>query len=280
MNYVFFGTPAFASTVLRKLLTAGFAPRAVVCAPDKPTGRKQIITPPPVKVEIQKAGVETEILQPEIIDALFLDKLRELKADFYVVAAYAKILSQNLIDIPSMGVIGVHPSLLPRFRGASPIQSVILEGEKETGVTLFLIDEKVDHGPIISFSRLEVGDKNYETLMNELAEISGELLVETLPKFMNKEIAAVPQNHDLASYTKKFVTEDAYIKPEKLETALGGNLEEAVKIERMVRALNPEPGVWSDRDGIRTKILEAKIVDNRLKLTKIQEAGKTPVFLP
>ncbi len=279
MNYVFFGTPVFASTVLSKLLRAGLIPKAVVCAPDRPAGRKQIITPPPVKVEVQKVGAETEIFQPETIDVSFLDKLRELKADFYIVAAYAKILPQNLIDIPPIGVVGVHPSLLPRFRGASPIQSVILEGEKETGVTLFLIDEKVDHGAIISFSKLEVGDKNYETLVDELAELSGELLVETLPKFINKEIAAVPQNHDLASYTKKFTTEDAYIEPEKLEAALGGNLAEAIRIERMVRALNPEPGVWSDRGGIRIKILGVKIVDNRLKLTKIQEAGKMPVTL-
>ncbi len=277
MNYIFFGTPRFASITLGKLIKAGLIPRAVVCSPDRPFGRKQVITPPPVKVLAGESDIE--VLQPEKIDDEFLNKLKGINADFYVVAAYAKILPESLLKMPKLGVIGVHPSLLPKFRGPSPIQSAILSGEKETGVSLFLLNKKIDNGPVLSQWKIEISNDNYEVLEEKLALLAGDLLVTTLPQLAEGGVEAKPQNDNEATYTKKFEIQDAYIEPNDLEKALNGDYEKALEIDRKVRALNPEPGVWTDRDGIRTKILETKIVDNRLKLTKIQEAGKKPVLL-
>lgn len=278
-GYVFFGTSYFSVIVLRKLLEAGFIPRAAVCSPDKPVGKKQILTPPPIKQEIVNNGWDIEILQPEMIDEAFLDKLKSLGADFYIVAAYGKILPEKLLKIPLKGVIGVHPSLLPKFRGPSPIQGVLLEGARETGVTLFKIDEKVDHGPIIASWKITIAQENYEILEEKVANLSGDLLIATLPEFIEGKITPQPQNEAEATYTKKFSTQDAYVSPEILEAALNGDLDKAEEIERMTRALNPEPGVWTMKDGKRVKILEVKIVDSQLKLVKIQEAGKKPVLL-
>ncbi len=277
MSYVFFGSPRFAAIILKKLLQAGIKPAAVVSSPDKPVGRKQIITPPPVKTLAKDFNIE--VLQPEKIDEGLLNRLKAINAQFYLVAAYAKILPEELLNIPPLGVIGVHPSLLPKFRGPSPIQATILSGEKETGVSLFLLDKKVDHGPIISSWKIKIEDENYEDLEEKLANLAGDLLITTLPQFTEGQIKVKRQNEIEATYTKKIETSDAYVAPEKLEEAINGNANAAAEIERMVRALNPEPGVWTVKDGKRIKLLETKVVDNRLKLIKIQEAGKKPVSL-
>ncbi|MCL5224287.1 MAG: methionyl-tRNA formyltransferase, partial [Patescibacteria group bacterium] len=144
MKYVFFGTPRFAAIVLERLIGDGKPPIAIVCNPDKPVGREKVITPPPTKQVILNAAPpndQIQILQPAKIDNEFLTQLRSLNADFFVVAAYAKILPDELLKIPPLGVIGTHPSPLPKLRGPSPIQSAIIEGVEKTGVTLYLIDE-------------------------------------------------------------------------------------------------------------------------------------------
>ncbi len=279
MNYIFFGTPRFAAIILEKLIKVGLTPKAVVCSPDKPFGRKQIITPPPVKVLLNELGKNIEILQPAKIDEEFLNKLKNISADFYIVAAYAKILPESLIKIPKLGVIGVHPSLLPKFRGASPIQSAILSGDEETGVSLFIIDKKIDNGPILSLWKVKIGEDNYEELEAKLAEVSGDLLVATLSEFSKGEMKATHQDDSKATFTKKFTIEDGFIAPERLEIAQNGLPEASLEVERIIRALNPEPGVWTEKEGKRTKLLEAKIVDNKLKLVRIQEAGKKPVTI-
>jgi methionyl-tRNA formyltransferase len=185
-----------------------------------------------------------------------------------VVVAYSQILPKEIIEIPRLGTIGVHPSLLPKYRGATPIQNAILSGEKETGVSVFLIDEKVDHGSLVSSVRYQVSrNETYETLMQKLAELAGDLLIKTLPKFAAGEVMPKPQNEAEATYTKKFMTQDAFVNLKKDDPAM---------IERKIRALNPEPGVWTLQDSKRIKILEAEIIDGRIKLRKIQEAGKKP----
>ncbi|MFA5084446.1 MAG: methionyl-tRNA formyltransferase [Candidatus Paceibacterota bacterium] len=268
MEYIFFGTPDFAAIILEKLIKAGMPPVAVVCNPDRPVGRKKIITPPPSKVLAEKHGIKT--YQPEKlgIDDLW-SKIAEM--DFAVVAAYAKIIPKEILEIPRLGTIGVHPSLLPKYRGSSPIQSVILNGESETGVTLFLADEKVDHGKIVASIKYKVSnDETYETLVKKLAELGGDLLVETLPKFLKGEINPLPQDESQATYTKKFINEDGYVDLEKDKPEI---------IERKIRALNPEPGVWTMINNKRTKLLEAKLIDGKLKITKIQIEGKKPQFV-
>lgn len=285
MKYVFFGTPRFAAIVLEKMIDAGVPPLALVCNPDRPVGRKQIITPPPTKQLMANRKVQIEILQPD--DVLTIrDKLLAIRPDVFVVAAYAKILPKEILEIPRLGIIGVHPSLLPKFRGPSPIQSAILAGETETGVSLFLMDEKLDHGPIIAERTITLDSLfaySYE-LENRLAEAGAALLLETLPGFVEgrgqSPAYRLPQNESRATYTKRFTSEDGLIPPEDLEISTsGGSPEKAAEIHRKIRALNPEPGVWTIQDGKRVKLLDAKLIDSRLQLTKIQKEGKTPSVL-
>ncbi len=283
MKYIFFGTPSFAAIVLGKLIDADMPPAALVCNPDRPVGRKKIITPPPTKQRIarQETGSKEtiDILQPEKIDKQFLEILKTYKADFYVVTAYGKMLPGELLTIPPHGVIGVHPSLLPKLRGASPIQSAILENVEQTGTTLFLIDEKMDHGPIIKSQSLEIENQNYETLQNELAQLSGNLLIQVLPKFMKGEIQPYPQNETLATYTKKFVSDDGYIEYASLKKALEGvSPKDAITIDRKIRGLNPEPGVYTIMQGKRIKLLAARLKNGHLSLIKIQKEGRKPIL--
>jgi len=291
MKYIFFGSPEFAAIVFRKLVGSGFTPAAVVCSPDRPVGRKKIITPPPVKVLAEKHGIT--VLQPEKLENLSpaTHDLLHTTYDFFIVAAYAKIIPKEILDIPRLGTIGVHPSLLPKYRGASPIQSAILNGEETTGVTLYMVDEKVDHGPTIAYRETPIVNRDtYETLLKKLAEIGGELLAETLPKFLKGEIKPETQNEAEATLTKKFKTEDGLVEEKKLKEAESGNYELAAAIDRKIRALNPDPGVWTLRQGHsaelsrspqgrqqRMKLLEAEIKDNKLVLKKIQMEGKRPV---
>ncbi len=280
-RYIFFGTPRFAAIILEKLIDAGMPPVALVCNPDRPVGRKQVITPPPTKeVVIRDKRQGIKIFQPKtkeelvtISDQLFQD------ADFGIVAAYAMIIPKEVIEKSKLGIIGVHPSLLPKFRGPSPIQSAILAGEKETGVSLFLMDEKLDHGPIIAERKITINNlfAYSRELENRLAEVSAELLIETLPNLMEGKTTPLSQDEFHATYTKKFASEDAFISEEDLVAATSGRSpKEATEIDRKIRALNPEPGVWTLQRDKRVKLLEAVIGSNKLVLKKIQEEGKKP----
>ena len=293
MKYVFFGTPEFAAIILEKLIEVGFIPSAVVSNPDKPIGRKKILTPPPVKSLVMEHETwSIPVLQPEKLDKSFMFYVSSFMPDIFIVAAYSQILSRQILEIPRLGTIGVHPSLLPKYRGATPIQAAILNGDEKTGVSLFLIDEKMDNGPILSKKELEFSTRlpdgqarlpdgqviNYQfsDLLQKLAKLGADLLIETLPKYINGEINPLPQDESQAIYTKKIKTEDAFIKPEDLKKAqeIGG--ETALKTDRKIRALNPEPGTWTMRDGKRVKILEAVLIDEKLKITKIQVEGGKP----
>ena len=278
MKFIFFGSPEFAAIILEKMIKADLLPQAVVCNPDKPVGKKKIITAPPIKkLLIEKfKDLKIKIYQPEkILDVK--SQLSDVNCQLFIVAAYAKIISKEILEIPSLGTIGVHPSLLPKHRGPTPIQTAILNGNEKTGTTLFLMDEKIDHGPILAASHLPITtNDDYKTLMRKLAELSANLLIETLPNIEEKIKNAKPQNESEATYTKKFKTEDAFIKPEDLKRAENDGGRPTIEIERKLRALNPEPGVWTIIDNKRVKILNARIQDNKLKLTRIQVEGKKP----
>lgn len=265
MRYIFFGTPEFAAITLEKLIGAGFVPAGVISNPDRPVGRKKIITPPPTKISAQKHGIP--VFQPEKLDGF-----ETRGADFAVVAAYAKIIPGSVLKMFPKGVIGVHPSLLPKYRGATPIQSAILAGEKETGVTLYLMDEKVDHGAILASGKIQIaGNDTYVTLEKKLAELSAVLISELLPKFSDEEVKSTPQDDSQATFTKKFATDDAYVDLGK---------EDPVLTERKIRALNPEPGVWTIEQiqgkPKRVKLLESVISEGKLKLKVIQIEGEKP----
>lgn len=288
MNYVFLGTPRFAEIVLERLLEGGFLPSMVVCNPDKPVGRKKIIIPPPVKNLAAHYGIK--VYQPS---RLKLDEWKKEvgSIDFAVVAAYSKIIPEDIIATAKKGFIGVHPSLLPELRGPSPIRSAILEGKKETGITLFLIDREVDHGPILAKLTIPILEKDtYETLLEKLGTLGGDLLIEILPKYLKGDIEPKEQDHTKATFTKKFSVEDAKINYIDLLEAVGGsNKEKAIYINRVIRALNPEPGAWViveeppvsgfPKAGKRVKLLKSEINDGKLVLKKIQIEGKTPKYL-
>jgi len=283
MKYIFFGTPRFAEIVLGGLLDAGMPPVALVCNPDRPVGRKKTITPPPTKVLALERSADIDIIQPEKIDETFLQRLRALEPDFFVVAAYAKILPKSLLDIPRLGTLGTHPSLLPKYRGASPIQSAILAGETaETGATIYLMDEKTDHGPILVQDKLSGASESimYLELEEKLAKLSAQLLIKTIPNFFTGKTTSRTQDGSLATYTKKFVTQDGFVAPEELAEA-EQNGSHAIEILHKINALNPEPGAWTtSQDSKRLKLLEAKIQDGKLILTKTQREGERPISLP
>lgn len=270
MKYVFFGSPEFAAIILRCLIATGMPPALVVCNPDRPVGRKKIITSPPTKMIAAKHGIP--VCQPErlSVDSLSLTPSSFSSIDFFLVAAYAQIIPEKVLKLPRLGTIGVHPSLLPYYRGATPIQSVILNGDTETGVTLYTMDDKMDHGEIVKNEKCKVkNEETYTTLLKKLAELSGVLLIETLSKFMKGEIILTPQDHTQATFTKKFETADGFVDLAK---------DDPIIIDRKVRALNPDPGVYTFVDGKRRmKILETEIVDEKLQLIKVQMDGKKPI---
>ncbi|MGC9046542.1 MAG: methionyl-tRNA formyltransferase [Minisyncoccia bacterium] len=277
MNFVFFGTPDFAAIILQKLIDNKIIPSLIITNPDKPVGRKKIMTPPPVKIIAKKYNLKC--IQPEKLNSNEIKQLGEYQ--FGILAAYGKIIPFDVINIFSKGIIVIHPSLLPKYRGPTPIQSVILNNEKETGTTLFLMDEKVDHGPIIAQQKYILPDNiNFQKLHNDLANLSADLLIKTLPEFLNNNCQLTQQNDNDATYTKKFNNEDAFIKYEDLEKAqiIGGNI--AQIIDKKIKALNPEPGTYTiDKNNKRIKLLDSEIKNNKLKLNIIQKEGKKPTKL-
>jgi methionyl-tRNA formyltransferase len=276
MNYIFFGTPSFSARCLKILLDHDMAPVAVICNPDRPVGRKHVITPPPVKQLIANRESRIAIFQPEKLDVEFQTKLKALNPDFFVVFAYNKILRKEVLNIPRLGTIGVHPSFLPKYRGPSPFQTALLNGETETGVTLYLLDVGVDSGPILAQSK-PVAIRNTDTfhsLAEKLADIGGDMLVETLASFYDGKLSPKPQNEAEATLTKKFTTEDGFVDPSDLAAAEQGDTAQSVRLDRKIRALNPEPGVWTMRENKRLKLLEAKIENNKLRLVTTQREGE------
>ncbi len=243
MKYIYFGTSEFAATILEKLLDANMAPVAVVTQPDRPAGRGKKLQEPPVKKIAQNGAIP--LLQPERImnDEL---GIRNLKPDLFIVAAYGEIIPKSILDIPKHGCINVHPSLLPKYRGPSPIQTAIVNGDKETGVTLILLDEAVDHGPIIADCRLQIADFIIAPeLEKELATMGAELMIKTIPEWIAGEITPVPQDHTKATFTKMITKEDGHIDWEQ----------SAEEIERHVRAMTPWPGSWTIWEQKKKKML-------------------------
>ncbi len=265
IKFAFFGTPQFAVGVLDELEKAGLLPSLVVTAPDKPRGRKLIVTPPEVKVWAEKRNIP--VLQPEKLGSTF--QIPNSKFNVFVVVAYGKIIPKSILEIPRLGTLNVHPSLLPRLRGASPIQSAIL-GEDKTGVSIMLLDEEMDHGPIVA--QKEFTSENWPPKASELeialAKLGGKMLAETLPKYVAGEITPVPQDHTQATFTKKIQKEDGLL-----------NLEEsAEKNLRKIRAFDvwPRAYFFTEIGGkkIRIIVTDAEIVDGKLIIKKVLPEGQ------
>lgn len=262
-QFVFFGNPRFAEIILSDLIDAGFIPNVVICSPDKPVGRKQILTSSPVKQLAQQKNIP--VIQPEKLSEMHLSHIPP-NTLFAVVAAYAYIIPKNILNLFPKGVIGIHPSLLPLYRGASPIQTALLDGVSSTGTSLYLMDEKMDHGPILAQETVPIEENDtYQTLEKKLAHTSAKLAIKTIPLWLNNSLTPIKQEHNKATYTKKFVTQDGFVDLEK-DT---GNI-----IAQKIKALSPDPGVFTFIDGKRIKLCQVKKIDGNWVITKIIPEGK------
>lgn len=245
---VFFGTPFFGAVILEALLNAGHAVLAVVTQPDRPAGRGQRLQPSAVKEVALKYGIE--VLQPLRLrrDRPALDRLRALAPEVMVLASYGQILPREVLAAAPHGCIGVHASLLPKYRGAAPIPAVILAGEDETGITLMLTDEGMDTGPIIAQEALAISPRETtETLTARLADLGARLLVEILPRWLAGEITPRPQEDHLATYAPPITKEAGAIRWSR----------SAIEIDRQIRAFTPWPGTYCYYEGALLKILSA-----------------------
>lgn len=241
---LFMGTPDFAVSSLEALLDAGYNVVGVVTQPDRPAGRKQVMTPPPVKVAALRHGLR--VLQPERIkgDAA-LEEVLALEPELIVTAAYGQILPKRLLDAPRFGCINVHASLLPKYRGGAPIHKCILEGEKETGVTIMYMVEALDAGDMISRVVVPIEERDtVGTLHDKLAAAGARLLVETLPALLAGEITPVPQQHDQATFAPNLKRSDERIDWSRT----------AESIYNQVRGLNPWPVAFTTYQGKVWKI--------------------------
>lgn len=271
IKIIFFGTSEFAVPALETLKSEGYDIVAVVATPDEPTGRKQILTPPPIKTMANRLGLIA--MQPEKLkgNPAIVHSLSSLGPNLGIVAAYGKVIPKEIIDLLKFGILNIHPSLLPKYRGSSPIQSALLNGEKTTGVTIMKIDEELDHGPIVAQEKLEIRNEYYPELHDKLAKMGAKLLTKILPDYFERKIKPVPQNHDEATFTKLLKTGDGEIK-------LNDTAERAYN---KIRALNPDPGayVWLEKNGkkMRLKILAAELSGRRLELKIVQPEGRKPM---
>ncbi len=250
MRVVFMGTPDFAAINLEYLHKAGHEIIAVVSQPDKPVGRHSELKPTEVKRRALELGI-TEILQPEkASDPEFIARIRELKPDVAVVTAYGRILKKELLEIPRYGCINVHASLLPRWRGAAPIQWAVIEGDKEAGVTAMQMNEGLDTGDILRVRRLEISeDETGGSLFDRLAVLGGELICETLALAEAGELHPMPQGEEGACYAPQLTKEMGSIDWSR----------DALSIERLIRGLSPWPGTFTHYNGRLLKIHKAAI---------------------
>lgn len=266
---VFFGTSDFPSPSLEALRAdKDFEITLVVTQPDKPVGRSKQLMAPPVKRAALQMGLS--VWQPESLKtAEAEDRLKKENADAFIVAAYGKILPQRLLDIPRMGCVNIHGSLLPLYRGASPVSAAIAAGEKETGVTIMKMDAKMDEGPIMATQRTPINDDDTtETLMGRLAELGAALLGPTLKLYLAGELTPKPQNSELATYTKILSREDGRIDWDR----------SAEEIERFVRAMKPWPEAWTMwKRGLKEVKLVLKAVSVMSATHKCDTEGRTGV---
>lgn len=258
MKVIFLGTPKPAAEVLSAMISAGKEVAAVITAPDKPKGRGLEVS----SSEVAKVAESRKIplLKPaRISDPLFISSIAEIKPDIAVVVAYGKILPKEFLLIPKLGCINLHASLLPKYRGASPIQAVLLNGDTGTGVTIFKLNEKMDEGDVIAQEKIMVrDDDNSGTLSVRLFEKGAQLLLNVLKDIENNKITITAQDHSKATYCKIIKKEDG-----KIDFNLS-----ASHIRNMVKAFYPWPGAFCVFNGKTVKILKAEVMGDWVQGSK------------
>ncbi len=252
MRIVFMGTPDFAVNALEALIKAEYDICLVVTQPDRVKGRGRKSVPSPVKECALKHGLK--LYQPEKLRAYgAIDPIREVSADLIVVAAFGQILPKEVLDLPGFGSINIHASLLPKYRGAAPIQRAILDGEEKTGVTIMQMDEGLDTGDILLQREVSIDKKETGgSLFEKLSTAGSELLIEALPLIEKGSIIPKKQDDALSTYAKPLKKDMGKIDFEK----------SAVELERLIRALNPWPSAFTSFRGKTLKIWEAETSDN------------------
>ena len=259
MKVVFFGTPAFAAYQLHYLVEHGIHIAAVVTKPDRPQGRSKELIPSAVKQEALSQNPPLPLFQPPLISAPeSAAQLSPFKADLFVVVAFGEIIKENLLNMPKIACINLHASLLPKYRGAAPIQHSIIQGETETGVTVMHMVKKMDAGDIIATSAVPIGSEmTYGELETELCKAGAPLLLKTIRDFENGSAQRTPQDHELATYAPKIELEQCQI----LWT------QPAEQLHNLIRGVHPEPGAWCfieiKKEKKRLRLLKATVLKER-----------------
>ncbi len=263
LNFIFLGTPDVAKETLEILKSNDYLPSLIVTSPDKPQGRKMIMTPPPVKIWAEENNII--YLQPEKIDQEFIDKISTYNFELAIVVAYGKILPENFIKLPKLGTINIHYSLLPKYRGASPIEASLLNGDTETGVSIQQMEYKLDSGPILALEKVKIDiNDTKDTLKNKLIKIGGELLYKILPDIIEERIKGKIQNEEDATFCKKIKKEHGEINP-------NGNAQENWN---KYRAYYGWPGIFFFKDGKRIKITKARYENDSFIIERVIPEGK------
>lgn len=265
MKAVFFGSPAEAVPALRALLEAGHQVAAVYTRPDQPAGRSRRLQPTPVRAAAEALGLPVET-PPGLRNAEAQHSLAALRAEVFIVAAYGRILPPDVLAMPRYGVVNIHPSLLPLYRGPSPVATAILEGAAQTGVSIMLLDEGMDTGPVLMRSapvKLD-GTERAGDLTARLFEVGAAMLDEALRGLEQETLKAAPQFDGLATVTRLIEKEDGRIE--------WGSL--AAEIERAVRAFDPWPGTFTTWEGKTLKVLRAAVESGETGLQAVGSAGR------
>jgi len=271
-NLVFFGASKFSTAILEELKNVGIIPSLIVTAPDKPRGRGMKMAHPEVKTWANENRAET--IQPEKLDDDVIKKLKSEKRDLFLVASYGKIIPKEILDIPIYGALNVHPSLLPKLRGASPIQSAILNNERDAvGITIILMDEKIDNGPIVAQMPVEIEKwpPRASWLENLLAREGGKMLARVIPDWVGKKIGTKEQNRESATFCKKIEKEEALIN-------FGDN---PYLNYRKIQAFDvwPRAYFFAEKNGNKTRVIitDAKYENNELKILRVIPEGKKEI---
>jgi len=263
---IFMGTPEFAANILRVMLEKKFNIVSVYTQGDKKVGRSQTLEKSAVKKIAEEK--EIEVFEPKKFDEDVVNEIKNQKPDLIIVSAYGKILPKSILEIPRFGVINTHPSSLPKYRGASPIQNAILNGEKKTAATIMLLTEKVDAGDILKQEEIEIGEaENYPELSFRLSEISARLLVETIPLLTVAKIESKKQDESQATFCQLIKKEDGKINWEN----------DAKDIYNRFRAFYTWPGIFTyfEKDNLNLRLKLCKIsldeneIENNLEVGKI-----------
>lgn len=283
-SFAFFGTPQLSADILEILKRHGLVPSVIVTNPDRPQGRKMALTPPPVKLWALANTIPC--LQPEKLnEPEFLGQLSTVKCQLFIVVAYGSILPKKLLAIPEKGSLNIHYSLLPKYRGASPIESQILADDKDVGVSILLLDEEMDHGPMVAERRLQFPISNSQFLNTEaekklewpvkaselrsaMNSLAGEMLADVMPRWMDGKIEAKPQDHSKATYTKKFTKADGEI------NVASDPYANFLKIQAYDDSIGTYFFMKRDGKKVRVSIKSAEFKDETLVILRVVPEGR------